>query len=265
MRLGLCASIAAMIVTVSVPHPARAQDSFADAFWDFSLRSGFDFSSGLYGAAKPTEILSLPLSLKAVKGPWTLRADTSWLRISGPAILLDAGGTDASLTVRTSGHASGVGDVHLYATYSVESLWAEGWFVDLTARVKAPTASFAKGLGTGAWDGGAQVDIAKTFGGLIPFLQVGYRFTGSPAGYILRNIVYGSAGLQYSWTERLATGASYDIRQAALVTAKTPREATAYVNYKLSDHWSINVYGTAGFSPNSPSAGGGVAITFRGF
>ena len=247
------------------PGAAVAQDSFADAFWDLSARSGFDFSSGLYGGAKPTEILSVPASLKAVKGPWTLRADFSWLRISGPAILLDAGGTNAALGIRTSGHASGAGDIQLYGTYSVESLWASGWFVDLTARVKAPTASFAKGLGTGAWDGGAQVDIAKTFGGLIPFFQVGYRFTGSPAGYTLRNIVYGSAGLQYAWNEHIATGLSYDIRQAALATAKTPQEGTAYVNYKLSDRWSVNVYGTAGFSPNSPSAGGGVAITLRGF
>ncbi len=255
--------IIAAAMAVAGSHPAAAQDSFADAFWDFSVRSGFDFSSGLYGAAKPTEILSVPLSLKTVKGPWTMRADLSWLRISGPAILLDAGGT--ALGVRTSGHASGVGDVHLYGTYSVESLWASGWFVDLTARVKAPTASFAKGLGTGAWDGGAQVDVAKTLGALIPFLQVGYRLTGSPAGYTLRNIFYGSVGVQYSWNERVVTGIAYDIRQAALATAKTPREGTAYVNYKLNDRWSVNVYGTAGFSPNSPSGGGGVAITFRGF
>ena len=251
------------LMVAAVSSPAAAQDSFAEAFWDLSVRSGFDFSSGLYGAAKPTEILSVPLSLKAVKGPWTLRADFSWLRISGPAILLDAGGT--ALGVRTSGHASGAGDIHLHGTYSVDSLWASGWFVDLTARAKAPTASFAKGLGTGAWDGGAQIDVAKTLGALIPFFQIGYRFTGSPAGYALRNIVYGSVGAQYSWNERIVTGVAYDIRQAALATAKTPQEGTAYVNYKLSDRWSVNVYGTAGFSPNSPSAGGGVAITFRGF
>ncbi|MBX7198313.1 MAG: hypothetical protein K1X51_02950 [Rhodospirillaceae bacterium] len=247
------------------PGSAVAQDSFADAFWDLSVRSGFDFSSGLYGAAKPTEILSLPLSIKAVKGPWTLRADASWLRISGPAILLDAGGAGGAAGIRTSGHASGIGDLHLFGTYSVESLWASGWFVDLTARVKAPTASFAKGLGTGAWDGGGQVDIAKTIGNLIPFMQVGYRFSGSPVGYVLRNVLYGSVGAQYTWNERVTAGVSYDIRQAALVSAKTPQEGTAYLNYKFSDRWSANVYGTAGFSPNSPSAGGGVAITFRGF
>lgn len=257
-------ALAAGLVLLA-PGAAAAQESFADAFWDFSVRSGFDFSSGLYGAAKPTEILALPLSLKEVKGPWTLRADTSWLRISGPAILLDAGGTGAATGIRTSGHASGIGDLHLYGTYSLESLWASGWFIDLTARVKAPTASFAKGLGTGAWDGGGQIDVAKTFGNLIPFIQIGYRFSGSPVGYVLRNVVYGSVGAQYTWSPQVTTGVVYDIRQAALPSARTPQEGTAYLNYKLSDRWSVNVYGTAGFSPNSPSAGGGVAITFRGF
>ena len=256
---------AVFAVALLASGQVKAQDSFADAFWDLSARSGFDFSSGYYGASKPTEILALPLSVKAVKGPWTLRADMSWLRISGPAILLDAGGAGGAAGIRTSGHASGLGDLHLFGTYSVESLWASGWFVDVTARVKAPTASFAKGLGTGAWDGGGQVDVAKTFGGFIPFFQIGYRFTGSPAGYTLRTVLYGSIGAQYTWTERLTAGAVFDIRQAALPSARTPQEGTAYVNYKLSDRWSVNVYGTAGFSPNSPSAGGGVAITFRGF
>ncbi len=256
---------AVLVLAALAPGRAMAQDSFADAFWDVSARSGFDFSSGYYGAAKPTEILAVPLSLKAVKGPWTVRADTSWLRISGPAILLDAGGAGGAAGIRTSGHASGVGDVHLFGTYSLESLWAAGWFVDLTARVKAPTASFAKGLGTGAWDGGGQVDVAKTIGNFIPFFQAGYRFTGSPAGYVLRNVLYGSVGAQYTWNERVTTGASFDIRQAALPSARTPQEGTAYLNYKFSDRWSANVYGTAGFSPNSPSAGGGIAVTFRGF
>ena len=256
---------AVTVAAASFAMPAAAQDSFDDAFWQFSARSGFDFSSGTYGAAKPTEILFLPASLKASKGPWSFRMDLSWLRISGPAVLLDSGTADPTLGVRTSGHASGPGDIHLYATYSLESLYNEGWFIDLTARVKAPTASFAKGLGTGAWDYGGQVEVAKTLGNFMPFFELGYRFTGSPTGYTLNNVVYGQVGLQYNWTEKLATGGFYDVRQAALATAHTPQEATAYVNYKLSDRWTVNVYGVAGFSTNSPNAGGGLGITYRGF
>jgi hypothetical protein len=243
--------------------PAYADEAFGDVFWQYTARAGFDFSSGHYGATKPTEILYLPVTLKAAKGPWTLRADVSWLHITGPALLLDAATADPSLGIRTSGSASGPGDIHLYGTYSLESLYDQGLFIDLTARVKIPTASFAKGLGTGAWDEGAQIDVAKTFGDFMPFAQLGYRFTGSPAGYQLRNIVYGSVGVQYTWTTSTAVGVSYDVRQAALRTAHTPQEATAYINYKLGPHWSVNVYGVAGFSQNSPDAGGGGMVTLR--
>ncbi len=251
----LCAGVAA---------PAAADEAFGDVFWQYSARTGFDYSTGHYGASEPTDILYLPVTLKAAKGPLTLRMDVSWLHISGPAILLDAGTVDPALAgLRTAGSASGPGDIHIYGTYSLESLYDKGWFIDLTARVKVPTASFRQGLGTGAWDEAAQIDVAKTFDDFMPFAQLGYRLTGSPAGFQLRNIFYGSAGVQYTWTSSTALGISYDVRQAALRTAHTPQEATAYINYRFSPHWAVNVYATKGFSPNSPTVGGGAVITLR--
>jgi len=240
----------------------RAQDSFADAFWQYRVSSGFDFSSGYYGAPKRTEILYIPVTAQAVKGPWTLKAVIPWVRVSGPALLLD-GAAEGAPGVRASGHASGLGDINLSASYALERFYSSGLYIDLTARVKAPTASFAKGLGTGAWDGAFQADVAKTLGDLMPFASFGYRITGQPRGYALRNVFYGSLGLQYTWGERVAVGASYDIRQAALRNAQAPQEGTAYLNVKVSDDWSVNIYGVAGFSRNSPSAGGGIVATYR--
>ena len=240
----------------------RAQDSFADAFWQFRASSGFDFSSGYYGAAKRTEILYLPLTLQAAKGSWTLKAVVPWLRVSGPALLLD-GAAEGAAGVRAGGAASGIGDINLSVTYGIESFSAAGLYIDLTARVKAPTASFAKGLGTGAWDGAVQADIAKTLGNFMPFATMGYRVTGQPKGFVLRDVVYGSAGLQYTWSERVTTGASYDVRRAAIKTAEAPQEGTAYINLRFSEDWSLNIYGVAGFSTNSPSAGGGLVATYR--
>ena len=247
--------------------PAHAQDTFADAFWQYRASSGFDFSTGYYGAAKATEILYIPVTFQAAKGPWTLKAVVPWIRVSGPALLIDGSGESAN-GVRASGAASGPGDINLSATYSLESIYNTGTYIDLTARVKAPTASFADGLGTGAWDGAFQVDIAKTIGGagsgsFMPFGTIGYRVTGQPQGFTLRNVVFGSIGLQYTWSERLTTGASYDVRQAAIKTAKAPQEGTAYMNVRFGESWSANVYGVAGFSDNSPTAGGGVVITYR--
>ena len=241
---------------------AEAQDSFADAFWQYRVSSGFDFSSGSYGAAKDTEILYIPVTLQAAKGPWTLKATVPWVRVSGPALLIDGSGETVP-GLRTSGAASGLGDINVSATYAVDAFANAGVFVDLTARVKAPTASFSKGLGTGAWDGAFQVDVAKALGDFLPFVALGYRVSGQPEDFRLRNVVYGSMGLQYTWNENVASGVIFDVRQAALTTAKNPQEGTAYVNYKFSEDWSLNVYGVAGFSENSPNVGGGAVVTFK--
>ncbi len=254
------------IMTVALaagcPAFAHAQDSFADAFWQFRASSGFDFSSGYYGAAKRTEILYLPVTLQAAKGPWTLKAVVPWVRVSGPAMLLD-GSAEGTTGVRSSGAASGVGDISLSGTYAVESLYTYGLFVDLTGRVKIPTASFSKGLGTGAWDGAVQIDVAKSLGDFMPFVSLGYRFTGRPDGFALRNVVFGTVGLQYTWSQMVTTGLYYDVRQAAIKAAASPQEGTAYVNVRFNDNWSLNTYAVAGFSPNSPSAGGGMVVTYH--
>jgi hypothetical protein len=242
--------------------PAHAQDSFADAFWQYKASTGFDFSSGTYGATKNTEILYLPATLQASKGPWTLKAVVPWLRVSGPALLLD-GAAEGNTAVRTSGHASGLGDIGLSVMYSLESLYNDQLYVDVTAKVKAPTASFAKGLGTGAWDGAFQVDVAKAFGKFMPFGTLGYRINGQPKGFALRDVIYGTAGVQYGWSDRLATGVFYDVRRAAIKSADAPQEGTAYINYRFSDDWSVNVYGVAGFSSNSPAGGGGVVFSYK--
>ncbi len=242
--------------------PALAQDTFADAFWRFRATTGFDFSSGKYGADKPTEVLYVPFSLQATKGPWTLKGDVSWLRVSGPALLLD-GSSVGTVPVRTAGSASGPGDINLYARYSVERLYAHNLFVDITGRVKIPTASFTDGLGTGEWDQSVQLDVASVLGRFVPFAALGYRFTGQPDGFALRDVVYGTVGVQYTWSQRLSTGVYYDVRQSSIPTAAAPQEGTAYANVRLSDRISLNIYGMLGFSKNSPNAGGGTFLTYQ--
>jgi hypothetical protein len=243
---------AAVMCAVVGAAPALAQDSFADAFWQFRVASGFDYSSGFYGATKPTS-----------KGPWSFKIATGWLSVTGPALLVDAGSADATAGIRTGGTAVGVADVNLYGTYSFDSVFGQNLFVDVTARLKAPAASFKEGLGTGEWDGALQLDAFSVFGKFMPFATLGYKVMGSPNGFTFRNVVYGSIGAQYTWTDRITTGISYDVRQASLRTAKTPQEGNAYILLKLSEKWSMTIYGVAGFSMNSPSSGGGLSLTYR--
>ena len=256
-------SCAAIIAVSCAAGTARAQDAFADAFWEYRAYGGFDYSSGHYGSTEVTEVYYASATLRASKGPWAFKATVPWLRVVGPAALLDGAGSGALTTSTISRHESGVGDIGLYATYSIQSLYQHGLFVDLTARVKAPTASFSKGLGTGKADVGAQIDVAKSLGKFMPLITAGYRVTGSPAGYDLRDIVYGTVGMQYNWSPRVVTGALFDYRQSSLRNAENPKEVTGYVNVKIAEAWTVNVYGVVGFSRNSPDRGGGLVISYR--
>lgn len=242
--------------------PAQAQDAYGDAFWQYRAIVGTDYSTGHYGSATVTDIVYSYASLRATKGPWTLKAVVPWIVLSGPAVLLDAGAS-GSVASTTSRRTSGIGDLSFSMTYAVDRFASRGLFIDLGARLKLPTASFEKGLGTGQADAAVQVDVAQSIGKFMPFFTIGYKANGRPRGYHLRDVIFGTFGAQYNGSDRISAGVLFDYRQSALVTAEDPRELTPYINLKLGQKWSLNAYGVVGFSRNSPSAGGGAVLTYR--
>jgi hypothetical protein len=241
--------------------PARAQDAYGDVFWQYRASVGVDYSSGHYGSATPTDIVYSYASLRAAKGPWTIKLVVPWIALWGPAVLLE--GASGSVASGVSRKTSGMGDMSLAATYAVQKFADKGLFIDFTARLKLPTASFNKGLGTGQTDAAVQIDLAQTIGKFMPFVTFGYKANGRPHGYRVRDVVYGTAGLQYNVNDRISAGALFDYRQAAIRTAEDPRELTPYVNVKIGTKWMLNAYGVVGFSRNSPSAGGGAVLSYR--
>lgn len=240
--------------------PAAAQDSLQDYVWTTKVSTAFDYSSGKYGAATPTKIAFAPVTIQTSRGPWTFKGSSAWMSVNGPALILD-GAADG--TVGTDRNVNGMGDVNLSATYSLEQFYDRGVYIDLTARLKVPTASFRKGLGTGEGDLAVQVDASTAMGDFLPFMTAGYKFNGSPVSLPLRNVLYGSLGVQYVWNPEVAVGVAYDYRQSAITSQDDPQEGSVYVSLKINERWSMNVYGVAGFSNNSPNAGGGVVFTWR--
>lgn len=246
------------VFLLSVCGSAVAQDDGPR----YRMNLGMDYTSGSYGEDEKTDILYMPLSLQAQQGPWTVRAVVPYLHVAGPAIILD-GADGGSVGTRETDSASGMGDLSLSLMYSFEQFYERSLFIDVTARVKVPTASLDAGLGTGEPDAALQLDVAQAIGPFIPFATVGYKWTGVPADFKLRNTVYGSVGLQYSWSDLVATGLSFDYRQSSVPGAPDPQEGLAYLNIRFTDEWSVNIYSVVGFSSNSPDAGGGVAFVYR--
>jgi hypothetical protein len=255
------AASAGLALAFCLPHTALA------AGWEsVEVYSGFDYSSGNYGETVSTDILYFPLTVKYSTGPWTFRGTTSYIRIHGPANVIGVGDTSSVVANgSTIGRfsRSGPGDIFLGATYSLPSLWHNSLFVDVTGKIKLPTASASRALGTGKVDFTAQLDIAKAMGPFTPFGTIAYRIIGEPKAYPLHDAWNGSLGVQLAVSRKVSTGVAFDYRQSASPAGTDPQELFTYVNVGLGRNWSIDFYGVAGLSDGSPDAAGGIQITFR--
>jgi hypothetical protein len=227
-----------------------------------TFNTSLNYTSGSYGSEEKTSIVYAPLSLELYRGPWSIRTVVPWLRVEGPALVLD-GALSPGIIDRKSNTTSGVGDVSVSLMYSLEELYDEDWFVDFTTRFKLPTASYTKGLGSGELDTSFQLDVAKVFGDLMPFFMIGYKFSGSPDDIKFKNIVYNSLGIQYRWSDLTALGVVYDYRESSVKNSQDSQELLTYINFRLIRDWSFNLYVLAGLSSNSPSYGGGLSFSYK--
>jgi hypothetical protein len=248
----LASALAAMVV---VSAPAFAGNS------GFSLTTGLDYSSGKYGGTQSTDILYIPLTGKYETGRWVFQLTVPYVRITGPGNVTQGGIVLGSArTARTT--EAGLGDVVAGATYNVYGeTGPDPFLVDLTGKVKFGTADEKKGLGTGANDYAAQVDMYKTLDRFTALGTVGYKVMGNAPGLKLDNVFYGSVGGVYKITQQTSTGLILNLRQKVTPTGASQRDVTAFVSHKIDQDWKAQGYVVDGFSNASPDWGVGAMLT----
>lgn len=227
--------------------------------YKLSVSSGLDYSVGDYGETQDTETWFLPLNLKYQTGRYTLRLGLSYIWMTGPQTVTPDGEPLAGGGVVTT--VQGPGDVTASLVANVLEEDTAGFDLDLVGKIKFGTADENKALGTGENDYGLQVSLFRSFGAWGPYLDLGYRWKGDPAGADYRNVWYGSVGTGYRISKTWSAGADYGWRDKLTATSSPVSEATLYANYKLSNHNRINLYGVAGFSDASPDWGLGFTAT----
>ncbi len=249
-----------LAATLSAALPALADDSGGK----FTVGLGADHSSGKYGGTQSTEIDYYSVFGRYEVGRWTAKLTLPWLRITGPGtvvggdrpIVIDSGGNAA----RTS--TSGIGDVVgavTYAAYESRSL-----LIDVTGKVKIPTASKSEGLGSGKADYTLQTDAYVTLRpGFTVFTGIGYRVFGDPAGTNYENVFQGNVGFSWKVVPKFSTGASFDYRQAVLPGQQPMRELTPFVVWKFTDRTKLQLYAVHGYSKSSVDWGGGAVLMQR--
>lgn len=248
------AALAAASALALLASPAAAEDYL-------QVGLGVDYSSGDYGETSDTEILAVPLSVKYNRGDFFLRASLPYVHVKGPGSVVpgDGGAVPGGAAGAVTSN-SGVGDFSLSAGYTLPLTGST--FLDVIGRVKLPTASEAKGLGTGTTDFTAEAALTHQLGPVSLSGRGGRRFNGSSARFPLDDIWFAGAGAYYQAGD-VTLGLDYDWRERSLPTAANRSELTGSVSVKLSQQLRLQGYGYTGFTDGSPDAGGGLQVLYR--
>ena len=245
--------------------------SSSNAEGKLGVGTGFDYSSGEYGGTSSTDMTYIPFDIKYLHDEFALKLTVPYIRISSEDNKVVGGGSNVVVldsskeTTAESETQSGLGDIFFAATYFLY----EGDennplipMVDLTGKVKFPTADDEKGLGTGETDYSMESDLTWFTDEFAIFGTIGYKFLGSPETYELNNVAYGSIGFAYQVGPGFSTGLMYDVKQATSDTGSGMSEATAYISYKFTDNLKFLLYGVKGFSDGSADYGIGCTLSY---
>lgn len=160
-----------------------------------------------------------------------------------------------------SSSRGGLGDVSVTLGYSLP-VTKTTWF-DLSSRVKLPTASTAKRLGTGKVDVTLGGNLVQDIGDLSLSAGARYRFLGKPVGSTLRNTWGAGAGLSYRLPGGTIVGADYDWRQSVRAGRGASSDATGWINFGLTRRVRLQVFGSTGLNARSADFAGGLSLSVR--
>lgn len=165
---------------------------------------------------------------------------------------LNAGQTTTQQVSRKETH-SGLGDIILRGRYYVVEERDYVPLIAITGRLKLPTASEGKGLGTGALDHGYGVEMSKLIGEKwLAFLDGGYNFIGNPDGIELQNQYWYDVGAGYYFTKSLLGSVYFEEYRALVPGLVNIRDVFFAMNYKASAAWRFNGGVAVGVSNGAP-------------
>lgn len=224
-----------------------------------TLGGGLHYSSGDYGTGTTTTITSLAATAAYERGLWVYKASVPYLEIDGDVRVIPGVGRVRGGPAPSRSEA-GLGDVVLSATYAAYYNSATTLGVDLTGRLKLPTADETRGLGTGEPDFAFLVDGYKTFGRTTGFGGVGYHILGDAPGLPLDNVWSANVGATYKLDDRDSLGAMLEGRDRVAPGASRQRELTGFWLRRLDGRWKAQLYALIGLADGSPDWGAGLSL-----
>ena len=147
------------------------------------------------------------------------------------------------------------------ATYSFDL--GNAFYADVTGKLKLPTASRTKRLGTGKVDVTTSLDLIKDVGPASLYVSGRRKFAGKPAGSNLRSVWGAGGGASVLVASGVSVGADYDWQQASFKGGQASSEVTGWTYLRLSRAFGLTLYAGTGLNTASADFLGGATLTVR--
>jgi hypothetical protein len=160
-----------------------------------------------------------------------------------------------------SSRRSGIGDASIALSYELN--FGSEFYADVSGKVKIPTASKSKRIGTGKVDITAGLDLVKDIGNASIYAGGRRRFSGKPAGSALRSVWGAGAGASVRASDTVSVGMDYDWQQSSFAGSGGSSEVTGWANFRVAPKVQLQVYAGTGFTTNSADIVGGLSLSWR--
>lgn len=223
---------------------------------DISFGTSGSYSTGRYGGSEPTELSVVSATASVTLRGWDLSASVPYLQVEvGIGEELSLGG----VLIRPEGRSkiSGFGDLVMTAGRILPLGDDMPFDLAVQGQLKLPTARSA--LTSGKIDAGLDLEVSKAFGAVEPYLLLGRRFYGDPAGLDLKDSWAASAGVTVSHNGLTLIG-SYDWEQSPLGLPDA-HDLFLVASAPFGPDWSLALFGSKGLSQGSADFMFGFGVT----
>ncbi len=168
---------------------------------------------------------------------------------------------DGAVPTALNNKRNGFGDVNIAITYSFDL--GDDLYFEPTAKVKIPTGSRSKRLGTGQVDVTLSSDLVKSVGNASFYVHGRRKFAGKAAGSTIRSTWGTGGGASVRAGDGFTLGADYDWQQSAFIGRKPSSEVTGWANMRLAAGFGLTIYGSTGLNSNSADVSGGATVSVK--
>lgn len=253
-------SLALFALFCICPAPWQA---FAEV-GDWKVSSSLNYETGEYGTGSTSETWYVPVTVKRYFPEGDVSVTVPYVQTSGTGVTTIDGNVVPIGTPGVPETNSGLGDLVLRGSYYLLSEGDEAPFdLNLTGKIKLPTADESRGLGTGEFDAGAGLEFARSLtGGFTGYFDVYYTAIGDPPGLELEDRVSFDLGLSTPLAPKWTVSAFYEESTPLVKTNSHLRDILVSFEFRADRRTRAFFGAVLGLNEASPDYGLSAGVSY---